>query len=132
MSFLLDTHSFLWAVFSPAKLSRRARTAIADTSSEVCLSSVTFWEISLKFALGKLVLKNSMPEDLVATAQEMGLSLISPSAEEAASFHRLPRAAHRDPFDRMLAWQAIHRQMVLVTKDVALPAYHDAGLKTLW
>jgi len=132
MSFLLDTHSFLWAVFSPEKLSRRARTTIADKSSEVCLSSVTFWEISLKFALGKLVLENTRPDDLVATAQEMGLTLISPSAEEAASFHRLPRAAHRDPFDRMLAWQAIHRQMVLVTKDGALPVYHDAGLKTLW
>ncbi|MSQ70714.1 MAG: type II toxin-antitoxin system VapC family toxin [Betaproteobacteria bacterium] len=132
MSYLLDTHAFLWALFSPEKLSRRARNIITDTSSTVCLSSVTLWEISLKFALGKLVLNNASPEDLVAAAQRMGLDLISPSAEEAASFHKLPRVAHRDPFDRMLAWQAIHRQMVLVSKDGALPAYHDAGLKTLW
>jgi len=132
MSHLLDTHVFLWAVFAPEKLSRRARAAIADASSAVCVSSVTLWEISLKFALGKLVLKNTKPEDLVAAAAEMGLTLISPSAEEAASFHRLPRVAHRDPFDRMLAWQAIQRNLVLVTKDGALPAYRDAGLKTLW
>lgn len=132
MSYLLDTHSFLWAVFSPEKLSRRARTAIADTSSAVCLSSITLWEISLKFALGKLTLENASPEDLVTVAKDMGLALISPSAEESASFHRLPRAPHRDPFDRMLVWQAIQRQLVLVTKDRALPAYRDAGLKTLW
>jgi PIN domain nuclease of toxin-antitoxin system len=130
MSYLLDTHSFLWAVFSPGKLSRRARGAIADASTAVCLSSITLWEISLKFALGKLVLKNTIPEDLVIVAQDMGL--ISPSAEESASFHKLPRAPHRDPFDRMLVWQAIQRQLVLVTKDGALPAYRDAGLKTLW
>jgi PIN domain nuclease of toxin-antitoxin system len=132
MSCLLDTHSFLWAVFSPEKLSRRARATIADASSAVCLSSITLLEISLKFALGKLVLKNTIPEDLVIVAQDMGLALISPSAEESASFHKLPRAPHRDPFDRMLVWQSIQRQLILVTKDVSLPAYRDAGLKTLW
>ncbi len=115
MSYLLDTHSFLWAVFSPEKLSRRARTTIADTSSAVCLSSITLWEISLKFALGRLTLENASPEDLVTVAKDMGLALISPSAEESASFHKLPRAPHRDPFDRMLVWQAIQRQLVLVT-----------------
>lgn len=43
-----------------------------------------------------------------------------------------PRIAHRDPFDRMLAWQAIQRNLVLISKDAALPAYREAGLKTLW
>ena len=62
----------------------------------------------------------------------MGLALISPSVEESASFYKLPRAPHRDPFDRMLVWQAIQRRLVLVTKDGALPAYRGAGLKTLW
>lgn len=132
MSYLLDTRAFLWAVFAPEKLSRRARVTIADASSAVCLSSVTLWEISLKFALGKLTLEKTTPEDLLAAAEIMGLAQISPSAEEAASFQRLPCAAHRDPCDRILAWQAIHRQLVLVTKDRALPVYREAGLKTLW
>lgn len=132
MSFLLDTHVFLWAVFSPEKLSRRARTTIADASSAVCLSSLTMWEISLKFSLGKLLLEKLTPEDLLHAAEEMGLQLISPTPEETASFHRLPRVAHRDPFDRMLAWQAIQRDLVLISKDAALPAYRDAGLKMLW
>ncbi|MFM9967066.1 MAG: type II toxin-antitoxin system VapC family toxin [Burkholderiales bacterium] len=132
MSYLLDTHTFLWAVFSPEKLGRRARAIIADKSNTVGLSSISLWEISLKFSLGKLVLENTSPEELAAAAREMGLEIISPTAEEAASFHKLPRAAHRDPFDRMLAWQAIQRQWVLVTKDGALPEYRNAGLKTVW
>ncbi|MCX8087487.1 MAG: type II toxin-antitoxin system VapC family toxin [Rhodocyclaceae bacterium] len=132
MNYLLDTHAFLWAVFAPEKLSRKARTTIADARNTLYLSSVTFWEISLKFALGKLELEGCTPESLVSVAREMGLSLIAPEAEECASFHQLPRLPHCDPFDRLLAWQAIARQLVLISKDAALPAYTAAGLKTLW
>ncbi len=132
MNCLLDTHAFLWAVFSPEKLSRKARAAIVDPANAVCLSSISLWEISLKFGLGKLTLKNCQPDDLVGIVGEMGLTLIAASAEESASFHRLPRVPHRDPFDRMLAWQAIQRQFVLISKDAALPAYQSAGLQVLW
>jgi len=132
MNCLLDTHSFLWAVFTPNKLSRTARSTIADTTNTVHLSSISFWEISLKYALGKLTLAGCTPETLVATANDMGLTLITPDAVESASFHRLPRLPHRDPFDRMLVWQAIQRDLVLITTDSALPEYREAGLRTLW
>lgn len=132
MSYLLDTHTFLWAVFAPERLSRKARTIIADANNKVYLSSITLWEISLKFALGKLTLENCTPESLVDIARAMGLTLIAPDADEAASFHRLPRLPHRDPFDRMLVWQALQRKLILITKDAALPGYAEAGLKTLW
>jgi PIN domain nuclease of toxin-antitoxin system len=132
MNCLLDTHSFLWAVFAPEKLGRKTRSIIADETNQICLSSISFWEISLKFALGKLSLNDCTPESLVPIAREMRLTLIAPDAEESASFHRLPPMLHRDPFDRMLVWQAIQRQLVLITKDAALPAYAQSGLKTLW
>ena len=132
MNYLLDTHAFLWCVFAPERLSRKARTVIADTGHAIHLSAVTFWEISLKFALGKLRLDGCTPESLVGVAREMGLTLIAPDANETASSHQLPRIPHSDPFDRLLVWQAIQRQHVLITKDGALPAYTAAGLKVLW
>ncbi len=132
MNCLLDTHAFLWAVFAPEKLGRKARATIADTGNNVHLSSVTLWEISLKYALGKLALTNCTPETLLVTARDMGLALIAPEADESASFHHLPRLSHRDPFARMLVWQAIQRDLVLLTKDSALPDYRAAELKTLW
>lgn len=49
---LLDTHSFLWAVIEPRKLSPAVRKTIADPANEIYLSTVSLWEISLKFALG--------------------------------------------------------------------------------
>lgn len=55
MRCLLDTHAFLWAALAPSQLSRRARAVIEDTSNVIAVSTVSFWEISLKFALGRLL-----------------------------------------------------------------------------
>ena len=57
---------------------------------------------------------------------------IKSSDHTHASFHHLPRLPHRDPFDRMLVWLAIQRDLVLITKDSALPDYRTSGIKTLW
>ena len=51
--------------------------------------------------------------------------------EDAASFHHLPRTPHRDPFDRMVIWQAIREKMILISKDTKLPAYQRFGLSIL-
>ena len=123
MIVLLDTHSFLWAVIEPERLSAKLRRTIADPANEIHLSTVSFWEISLKFALGKLELSGCTPEDLVPIARDMGLDIVAPSAEEAAGFHRLPRKAHKDPFDRMLIWQCLQRHWTLLSRDRALDDY---------
>ena len=62
---LLDTHSFLWTVMAPDKLSASMRGAIADPGNEIHVSTVSFWEIALKFSLGKLRITGCSPEDLV-------------------------------------------------------------------
>ena len=70
MKVLLDTHSFLWSAFSPEKLSQKARDAIERGENDVFVSVITFWEISLKFALGKINLSGITPEQLPDTALE--------------------------------------------------------------
>ena len=50
---------------------------------------------------------------------------------DEASFYHLPRITHKDPFDRMLIWQAIREKMVLISKDGKIEAYKDYGLKIL-
>ena len=66
MKLLLDTHAFLWAAFSPRKLSARARSALIGLDNEVAVSSLSFWEISLKFSLGKIALEGCTPDELPA------------------------------------------------------------------
>lgn len=129
---LLDTHSFLWAAIEPDQLSAKMRKAIADPANQINLSTVSLWEISLKFALGKLELSDCIPEDLVPIAHEMGLEIVAPSAQESASFHRLPRGTHKDPFDRMLIWQCLQRDWALVTRDQGLENYKALGLRIVW
>jgi len=132
MSLLLDTHTFLWALFTPEKLSKRAAEKIKSSYNHASVSVVTFWEISLKYGIGKLELKGVGPEELPDYAHQMDLEVLSISPTEAATFHRLPRLSHRDPFDRFIIWQAIQRKMTLISKDRAFSAYREFGLKTYW
>ena len=132
MKYLLDTHTLLWALFDKTKLSDKASMFILDGENEIFVSAVSFWEISLKYGLGKLTLENVLPDELPRFAMKSGFELLPLSEEEAASFHRLPREANCDPFDRMLAWQAICGGMTLITRDGKLNAYGKTGLKRVW
>ena len=71
MNCLLDTHAFLWAAFAPNKLGAQARKEIRSVENQVCLSIVSFWEISLKFAIGKIELENCQPDDMPLIAEQM-------------------------------------------------------------
>lgn len=132
MRYLLDTHSFLWALFSPAKLSRPVRKTIKNRENEVAVSVVTFWEVSLKYALGRLDLIKVQPEDLPDVAEDTGMDIIQITPQEAASFHNLPKFAHKDPFDRLIIWQAIQRKMTLISKDRDFKNYRKFGLEIHW
>jgi PIN domain nuclease of toxin-antitoxin system len=132
MSYLLDTHTFLWAAFSPSRLSTKAKREIRSAENRICLSTISFWEISLKYALGKIELKNCGPDDMPDIAAQLHIEIIAPTAQETASFHRLPKVKHKDPFDRMIIWQAIQHPLVLISKDAVFPEYEAFGLKVFW
>lgn len=98
----------------------------------MAVSVVSFWEISLKYATGKLELVNVTPDDFPAITRQTGLAIIPLADTEAASFHHLPLLAHKDPFDRLLIWQAVSRQLTLVSRDRSFSAYQKQGLKLAW
>ena len=132
MKFLLDSHAFLWAIMAPEKLGKNARAAITTPGNEVYVSAVTFWELSLKHSLGKLLLEGISPEELPSVAEEAGLTLLSLDPKHASEYHRLPKHGHKDPFDRMLVWQAIQSASTLLSKDPDIKAYSKHRLKLLW
>jgi len=39
---------------------------------------------------------------------------------------------HKDPFDRMIIWQAIQQPLVLISKDSGISEYKKFGLKVFW
>ncbi len=129
---LLDTHVFLWSLIDTAKLSANARAALHNPANDIIVSAVNFWEIAIKFALGKLDLHGVRPEGLPAEARIAGYRIVGLEPDVAASSYRLPREIQRDPFDRMLAWQSMCAEWTLVSRDRLMAGYEPHGLKLLW
>ena len=133
MKLLLDTCSFLWALQEPEQLSATARRALQRAENEVSVSVVSFWEISIKSALGKLPLEGGGPEDMPQFATQAGFNIIPLAPDTAATMAKLPRLPeHRDPFDRILVWTAIQHNLHLVSRDKKIAAYASAGLRICW
>ena len=118
MRVLLDTHLLLWALSSPAKLSKRARQRI--DSSEVYASAASIWEISIKCALGEL---KANPAEVLAGLEPAGFNHLPIVGGHVARVELPP--IHKDPFDRLLVAQARFKPMILLTDDEVLGGYGD-------
>jgi PIN domain nuclease of toxin-antitoxin system len=132
MNCLLDTHALLWSLFTPSRLGRKATASIRNPDVAVSVSVVSFWEISLKYATGKLELSGVVPDDFPGLVRQSGFDILPIAETDAATFHHLPRMEHKDPFDRLIIWQAITRKLQLISDDRAFADYRELGLKVLW
>ena len=83
----------------------------------------------MKYGLGRLELEGLSPDEFPELALDTGLKIVTLSARESASYHQLPRLIHKDPFDRMLVWQAINRHCNLISIDKELDSYAEYGLR---
>ena len=128
MRILLDTCTFLWIILDSPELSDDARRLHRDPSNEVYLSSVSAWEISVKFALGRLPLPKH-PERFVPEQREAhGIQPLPLDEIAALQLPRLPDY-HRDPFDRMLICQSIAEGLTILTPDGGISQY---PIRTAW
>ncbi len=132
MNYLLDTHTFLWTISNTENLSAKATEIIKNQKNEIFVSAVSFWEISIKTRLKKLDLDKIEPEQLLTLAEKMDFQVISLTPEEAITYHKLKEESHNDPFDRMLIWQSISRNMTIISKDEAFTRFIPFGLKLIW
>jgi len=132
MNFLVDTHVLIWSIGSSEKLSVKVKHVLEDPNNNIFVSAISFWEISLKYALGKFPLNGLTPDDLPKLSTEIGFKLIPLSPVDGATFHQFNINGHRDPFDRILMWQAVRQGMTLISKDRNIALFADSGLKVLW
>jgi PIN domain nuclease of toxin-antitoxin system len=122
MKALLDTQVFLWMAADPEALSTDARDAIEAPGAELYLSAAAVWEISIKSALGKLTLPETVATYVRDRLHRLELIPLPISLTHAIEVAGLP-PHHRDPFDRMLVAQARSERMVLISADRQLAAY---------
>lgn len=121
MRYLLDTHAFLWIAQDDPLLHANVRELFADVGNEIFLSAASVWEMAIKASLRKLTLTAPLAR-LVAGGVERGIRLLSIACEHTYQVEQLP-FHHRDPFDRLLAAQASHEGMYLVSRDPKFDAY---------
>lgn len=128
MRLLLDTHAFLWWVADAPELSAKARKAIAHLQNECLVSIASCWELAIKMSRGKLEISGSVerfiPEQLAANRfRELGIEVRHVARVARLPFH------HRDPFDRLLAAQALEEGLTIVSAD---PVFRRYGVKRIW
>lgn len=128
MRFLLDTHTLLWAAFRRDLLSPHALRTLTRPGSEMIVSAATAWEIATKYRLGKLNFARDLAENFIPEVTAIGYHLLPISPEHALRAGRLP-GDHKDPFDRMLAAQAIHEDLPLLSNDSQLDVF---GVRREW
>jgi len=121
---LTDTHTLVWALSDPRRLSAKARKALAE--SEVTASVVIFGTLPQG---GEAGIAHTQPGRLVqkyVTAN--GLPSLSVRVPHVLRLGTLPDL-HKDPFDRILVAQAMVEKLSLVTKDSTLSGY---GVEVIW
>jgi PIN domain nuclease of toxin-antitoxin system len=131
MSYLLDTHYLLWAISDSKKISGKIKNLISDPDQYIYVSVISLWEISLKSALGKIEISGFKPEEIPEICAKIGFEIIALSAADSSSYHHLKAVHHKDPFDRMLIWQAIRNNYILVSDDKEIKKYNSEGLNIL-
>ncbi len=128
MKVLLDTHTLLWATLSPASLSREAATIIADESNEILVSAACAWEIATKVRIGKLPGAETLERNFLDVMDAAGYTLLAIDASSALRAGRF-MGEHRDPFDRILAAQALGGDMPILSIDAKLDSF---GIRRIW
>jgi len=127
MRVLLDTHAFLWGVADDPRLSTRARKTIADASDRF-LSIASCWEIAIKVSRQRLTLPKPIERFVPEQLGLNGFQLLSIDLDDLARVATL--AFHnRDPFDRLLAAQALNDELTIVSAD---PIFGKYDVKRAW
>lgn len=128
MNLLLDTHTLLWVMLGDSKLSRKAKNELEDVSNEVFVSVVCIWEIATKVRIGKMPEPGDLLKDPIAALAGLGFRDLQLTLRHARLGGLLPDP-HKDPFDRMLAAQALLEGLTLVSTDTV---FDDFAVSRLW
>ena len=134
MNCLLDTHAFLWWIGPYERLSAKAHQAVLG--GDVFVSVVNIWELAIKSKIGSLRIADDFRTRINAELAANDFQVLPVELEHTLAVHELPdhpehkhHPEHKDPFDRLLAAQALVEKLPLVSRD---RVFDDYGVERLW
>lgn len=130
MKYLIDTHILIWLAISPEKISKSMFETIENTDNEIYVSTLSFWEISIKLVINKLDLQGIGIKELVRICKMQNINIIEFPISAAIQYQNLPlKENHRDPFDRGLISLCISEGYTLLSNDGKIFQYKNDGLQ---
>jgi PIN domain nuclease of toxin-antitoxin system len=123
VSFLLDTHVWIWTQEQPDAIGTKARALLEKTSDELCVSPVSSLEIARLVSGGLLELKGRLDRWIRTAIDTIEARSIDVDHRIAVEAYALPGRFHKDPADRMLVATARIHDLTLVTADERILAY---------
>lgn len=109
---LIDSHVLIWLLYEPERIGVEAQNLL-QAADIVYLSSVSIWELALKFNNHKLAYS---PKELIAGAEELGLERMSLRDQHILKLGGV-KLSHKDPFDSLLLAQSVAEGCVFMTED---------------
>lgn len=125
MSYLLDTHTFIWFINGDTLLPKKVVNAIKDLNNQCFISIASIWEIAIKSKLNKLTL-NADFDKIMEFLDENQIEVLPIGFNHILALNNL-EFHHRDPFDRILIAQSITEELILISKDKNF-AFYDADV----
>ena len=125
---LLDTHTLLWTLYEPERLSKRVRTLIEEDTNEILLSDVSVLEITSKAVRYRLPQAGSSVDVIMGRILGLKADMVSIHLDDIAAAAKLP-PHHFDPLDRVLIAQAVRLGATLLSKDGKFALY---DVPVLW
>ena len=128
MNLLLDTCTFLWIITGDEAVSDTAARVYLEEDNEAFLSTVSEWEIALKYSMGRLELPASPLIYVPKQREKHGIQVLPLDEISALNAGNLEKI-HKDPFDRMLVSQSIINGYPIITPDEMVRRY---PIHTIW
>jgi PIN domain nuclease of toxin-antitoxin system len=125
LSFLLDTHVWLWSQELPERLGPKTQKTLLDPTSALYVSTVSSLEIARLVSVGAVCVSGSLNSWVSDTLQSLHCGSIDISHAIALGAYSLPGDFHKDPADRILIATARLLHLVLITADERILAYND-------
>lgn len=128
MKVRLDTHAVLWWFADDPALPAHVETLIDDPTNTILVSAASAWEICTKVRIGKLPTGQALCDDFCGYLRRYHFEPLAITVEHGRLAGRLA-GAHKDPFDRMLAAQALIEGAPIVAND---PAFATFAVEAMW
>lgn len=125
---LLDTNVMIWVAGEPRKLSKTAQAALVDPRNEILISASSVWEIAIKHHKRGFAGSAALAHDFERAWSVWSYTPLPITFRHAQLAPALP-GEHKDPFDRMVAAQAILESARLVSSDDKMDQF---GVQRLW